>query len=374
VALKPLRFIHSPFSANIASSKNIMANKENQHYVPKFYLRFFSQENNLKEIGIYNIVSGFSFDKAPIKGQAYKPYFYGKDLTIEEWLSKSENITSFFFKDIIAHSSLPPNSINYKEPLLKFVLLFELRNPVEAENFEDSFNLFIAKFPDITKIPPDYKIKFNNPALIKLSLLDKALACCKDLKLKLLLNGTSKPFITSDNPMIKYNQFLERHKYYAGICGFGTKGLQIFIPISCGHMLVFYDSSIYKIGNKKDNAVFIVEENDIDQLNLLQCLNAYQIVFYNHFTNSDYIRKLMDKASKYQKPNQAIIEEVDNPKLYGIPNQKKGSRLIMHQVSELRVNLQLRFIKEISAAKTLSIDKTQYQMRDKALEILKYWR
>jgi len=78
----------------------IMTTKKNQHFVPKFYLRNFSYEMNNKEIGIYNINTGFSYNKAPIKGQAYKSYFYGKDNDVEDKLSKAEGFTSFIFKKI----------------------------------------------------------------------------------------------------------------------------------------------------------------------------------------------------------------------------------------------------------------------------------
>jgi hypothetical protein len=350
-----------------------MAIQENQHYVPKLYLRLFSNENCLKDIGIFNINTGFSFDKASIKGQAYKSFFYGKDLTVEKELSKIENYTSICFNDIIGNNSLPPKSINYKNILLKFVLLFELRNPVGAQNLEDSMNLLINKFPNFPKIPDGYKIKIDNPVLILMSLWDKTLDCCKDLQIKLLINKTSVPFITSDNPMIKYNQFLERHKYIAGITGLGTRGLQIFFPISSAHMLIFYDSTTYKIGNKRDDNVFVTKEIEIDQLNMLQCMNSNQIVFYNHFTNSAYVRKLFDKTSNFQRPNKPIIEEVTNFKPFWGTNQKKDANFLMHRITEIRINLQLNFIKELSAAKSLSIDKTKYQIREKALEPLMRW-
>jgi hypothetical protein len=350
-----------------------MSIQENQHYVPKFYLRCFSNQNNPKEIGIYNIKTGFSFEKAPIKGQAYKPYFYGKDLSVENWLGKLENLTSFCFNGIIKHCSFPSKSINYKDLLLKFVLLFELRNPVGAQNMEDSFNLLAKHIPDFPKLPEGTKIKITDPVLIWLSVGDKAFACCKDLQLKLLLNYTTVPFISSDNPKIKYNQFLERHNYPAGIVGLGSRGLQIFFPISSALMLVFYDNTTYKIGNKKEDNIRIVDEKEIDQLNLLQCLNANEIIFYNNFTNSAYIQKLMGKTSNFKKPNKPVIEEAENYIPFEGTNNDKISKLLIHRITESRINLQLKFIKELSVAKLLTIDKKQFQIREKARVPLLQW-
>lgn len=349
-----------------------MASKENQHYVPKFYLRNFSWENNLKEIGVYNVVTGFHFDRAALKKQTCKPYFYGKDLTIEDHLSKLESINAFFFKDIITHDSLPPNSIDYKKPLLKFILLFELRNPVAADNFEESINALAHKMPNVTKLPADAYIKIPDTVIFTLSILEKAVDYCMDLNVKLLSNRSNVPFITCDNPLIKYNQYLERHKFFGGSTGYGSKGLQLFIPISPFHTLVFYDSSIYKIGNKKEYTVQINSEIDVHQLNLLQCLNANEIIFYNHFINDIYIESLLKESLKYPRPNKVKVEE--NPQKLGVSAPKKDSEYLIHWITECRINLKLDFIKELSVAKLKHIDKTKYQMRKKFLEKIKYWR
>jgi hypothetical protein len=347
-----------------------MSKKENQHYVPKFYLRNFSWENNLKEIGIYNVVNNFHFERAPIKSQACRPYFYDSDSTIENSLSKLENVNTFFFKDIIAHNSLPPKSISFKEPLLKFILLFELRNPVAAENFEQSINAYIQKLPNLTNIPSGSYLKIPKAVIFQLSLLEKAVDCCSDLNVKLLCNITNVPFITSDNPVIKYNQFLERHKFFGGITGYGTKGLQFFLPISPIHIIVFYDSSVYKLGNKKETTIAIKSDFDVHQLNLLQCLNVNQTIFYNHNININYIVNLCNESLKYQKPNKVKFES--NPSHIGIQEPKLDSEYLIHWITECRIKLKLDFVKELSVAKLAKIDNTQYQMRPKFLEKIKY--
>lgn len=341
----------------------------NQHYIPKFYLRNFSWQNNLKEIGIYNVVNGFHFDRAALKNQACKPYFYGKDLAVEDFLSKHEDVNAFIFKDIITYGSLPPNSIDFKKPLLYFILLFELRNPVAAVNFEESINALVHKMPAITKLPTATKIKISDAVIFSLSMLDKAVDYCMDLNVKLLINCSNIPFITSDNPLIKYNQYLERNKFPIGSIGYGTKGLQLFIPISPLYSLVFYDSSIYKVGNKKGNTVVINSDNDVLQLNLLQCLNANEIIFYNEFINYKQIEHLLKESLKYPKPNKVRIE--GNPQKFGISVPKKDTEYLIHWITECRINLKLDFIKELSVAKLKQVDKTNYQMREKFLRKIK---
>ena len=64
------------------------SDKKNQHFVPKFYLRNFSFQNNGNELGIFNTKTEFYFKNAPIKAQGSKTFFYGHDGIIEERLSK----------------------------------------------------------------------------------------------------------------------------------------------------------------------------------------------------------------------------------------------------------------------------------------------
>lgn len=52
-----------------------MADKENQHFVPQYYFRFFSKDQ--KSVSLLRIINGTVVETAPIKGQASKSYFYG---------------------------------------------------------------------------------------------------------------------------------------------------------------------------------------------------------------------------------------------------------------------------------------------------------
>ena len=92
----------------------------------------------------------------------------------------------------------------------------------------------------------------------------------RDLDVKILINKSNIPFITSDNPIVKYNQFLEERKWNGSKTGFGLVGLQIFVPLNQYITLIFYDSSIYKIGNRKQIKIEINRNDEIQQLNLLQ--------------------------------------------------------------------------------------------------------
>jgi hypothetical protein len=102
-----------------------------------------------------------------------------------------------------------------------------------------------------------------------------------DLCFKLVINKTKEPFITSDHPVVLYNQFLEPRKKYGNNTGLACKGLEIFLPISPRHLLIFFDPDVYKVENKSNVSVDITADADVKALNLLQCISADKNLYFN---------------------------------------------------------------------------------------------
>ena len=85
-----------------------------------------------------------------------------------------------------------------------------------------------------------------------------------------IANKTSKPFITSDNPTIKYNSVSENYEWLTS--SFVSSGLQIFLPLSPKLVLFFYDPKTYNVKTDIDDIILIEKESEVFQLNLLQVL------------------------------------------------------------------------------------------------------
>ncbi|MGP8213984.1 MAG: DUF4238 domain-containing protein [Bacteroidia bacterium] len=100
-------------------------------------------------------------------------------------------------------------------------------------------------------------------AALNLQSLVSSLEVATDLACKLIINNSDISFITCDNPVIRYNQFLEKRKFPGGREGLAIKGLQIFYPICPSLALLFYDNRVYKIGYKKQQSVVTSNSNDI---------------------------------------------------------------------------------------------------------------
>ncbi len=162
-----------------------MSNKKDQHYVPKFYLRRFSFINNQKEIGLFNTKTEFFRQQAPLKGQAYKPYLYGRDGELEDILSKLEGGFAKLIRNITINSELPTINSNEYEELLSFVVISILRNVMISNNLIQSFNnMGQAIYGDRNGYDEERKwfnIENEKAVIMSLSHVDKVLKYVKDL-------------------------------------------------------------------------------------------------------------------------------------------------------------------------------------------------
>lgn len=221
------------------------------------YIRNFSYQNNKKQIGILNINNQQFFQTAKLKTQGSKNFFYGYDGIIEDGLANIEGLLSKTLNHIIETREIPKKKSTEHFELLLFVTLTDLRNPVEVERIKNELQEIRNNLKNLC---PDVDLnKFvPNPSqdeIVKV-LLSKSVKMAKtisDLDYKLLINKTNKPFISSDFPIVKYNQFFEQAKWQHSKTGYGIVGLQIFIPLNSELMVVFFDSGIYKVGDKKRN-------------------------------------------------------------------------------------------------------------------------
>ena len=106
--------------------------KANQHYIPKFYLRYFSYLNNKKQIGLFNTKNEFFIKDAKLKSQASKKYFYGKDGVIEDFYQSLENILAPLISRFIKEEKLPIQFSSEQSDMLHFLFTMESRNPMRV--------------------------------------------------------------------------------------------------------------------------------------------------------------------------------------------------------------------------------------------------
>lgn len=347
-----------------------MTEKKNQHYIPKFYLRKFSVENNEKQIGVFNIDNKIFIQRGKLKSQGSKNFFYGQDGKIEDHLSDIEGHLATTLKDLIADKNIPSKLSHSHINLLLFIVLTDLRNPVRISLMLNTFDQVRNHIQtlDPNTNPDKFVPNLTHEEAVKMSLgnIMEVLPEIMDLEYKILYNTTNKPFITSDFPIVKYNQYLELKKWIGTKSGYGLDGLQIFIPITPDLSLVFFDSAIYKVGDKKQKIIEITIDKDVDNLNILQFVNCLGTIYFNEKANENYIRHLDSLATKFTRANSAKTslsylykEGVDTDSLIeaGKPN------LIVMGSTDVETKLKLSFMKVHSKGQAKKLNKSMGQIR-----------
>lgn len=276
---------------------------KNQHYLPQFYLRKFSILSEGKQIGLYNINTNFYYPNAGIKNQASKNFYYGKDGKIEKALSEIEYGYANVLSTIINEQIIPEYNTKEYISLLGLTILTKLRNPLFVENIKESQNYMNE---GVYEFLPNNNEKRHQETLSALfGMIPYVTRVCADLDSKLLVNKTNIPFLISDNPIVSYNQFLEKKEIPLWKSAYGSIGIQIFFPISPNLCVLIYDPEVYIVGkNNNLKSLEIKDINEINQINMMQFLNCTSQVFFNERVSEGYVKSLHQKALKYNKANQ----------------------------------------------------------------------
>ena len=305
-------------------------NNKYHHYVPKFYLRNFSE--NGKSIGGYVLKDRIFVAHVPIKDICGRDYLYGEDLKLEKWFGKLESKWAVILKKIITQVSL---SLSNEELafLYMFIYLTDARNSFIADSANDMTTKtaqLIAKISrDHGRInATDEEIKhlkyFSRiPNLPAIQCMPKIINIMMDLKLLLLHNTTSRMFITSDYPVVKYNYLFVARNYHRNY-GFGQVGTQIYIPISRDLCILLFDSDVYNIND--NNLVLKINAPDqIAELNRLFASNSKRAVyFYNtarEWVIEQYVKGKKDTSTSFGNQileNRAgeFIIQTSNPSIF----------------------------------------------------------
>lgn len=300
-----------------------MGSRKEHHFLPRFYLKHFSIGQKDVHVRLYNINTSFYFDHAAISDQAKKKYLYGKDDIMESQLEELEGQSASVIKAIIEEDKLPSSPADLLQ-LGKFILYQQARTVRNGQVMNDMFNsLSQGMFGEET---PESEMTITE----MLQLMGKRLPYLAHLDYKLLVNDTPTPFITSDNPVILYNQMMES-KRHPTPGAWANMGLQVFFPISPDHLVYIHDSYNYFTGNGTNPLVITnITERDVVQLNTLQFLNCGELLFFDdHFDKANaetLICKSQDIRKKLWKP-----QHVNSGPYHWV------------EIGQPRINLQLSF-------------------------------
>lgn len=319
-----------------------MTKKKRHHYIPRFYLKRFSINNDCKVLGLYNLNNKKFIQNAPLKSQAYENFLYGEDDEIENALAQMEGNTAKMFHYWTEEKLLypPPTESNGFKLLKRFILYQAFRTPKSGENAMDTLNDSLKKILKEFKKDLWDKIKegtltHENPVLLSLLHSAEYEHLLNYLECKFVVNLSLLSFVTSDSPVVFYNQLMEKAESYMGATGLATKGLQIFYPIHPRLMICLYDPKIYNLGSDTEGCCSTESVTEIHQLNGLQFINCKSQIFFNDYISEEYIKELSNHYEDY-KGKEIKINQIIN----------RDSKKYFYLSSEdAKINLELDFFK-----------------------------
>jgi hypothetical protein len=211
----------------------------------------------------------------------------------------------------------------------------------------------------------DMSVSLDNAPAQALSGAAVSLPIMSDLAIKVLRNRTRQPFITSDNPTIFYNQFLEHRNPRASNTGLSCKGLQIFLPLNPQLLLVFYDERVYWMGSRK-LFVDVVACDDVFAFNVLQAAQASEHLYFNDEVSAEYVQSIVTRAMPFRRTETTRIME---PQLTADPGGGPGT-LLHSQHVDIRTSLRLATIGLTDHARQYKLGSRLVQVRNPRLRSL----
>jgi len=288
---------------------DLITEKEKQHYVPRFYLKFFSDNN--KSVGMYRFPERRIIPHASIYDNFNISFFYGEDGKMEDAFAEFEGKWDTIIKKIINTRTLPSSD----EEVLLLRLLFLLqsaRTKYKGEEIEDYYTklfLRILSYKDYDlycKIKGKFKIKRKYPTLPYIEAALTIVPQTYDLKIGIIINESNVDFITSDNPVIFCNQLFEVKRLKRGF-GFANIGIQFLLPISPKILLCMYDSDVYDL-----KLSLTTHSSKIKKINSMIVNNSFESIVFKYYKDSpnfiDYITRIANKKA-IEKTSQEIPKD-----------------------------------------------------------------
>jgi hypothetical protein len=294
-----------------------MSMVKKQHYVPRFYLKYFT--NTDSKVFVYDKHNDKVFETA-VDNIACENYFYDSD-KFESDILEEQFLEKFY------------SSIESEFAPFYFDFISKIGSQAEFEiskEDKNAFSNFLAFQIERTK---EYReISSQLTFTLKDQLLERGVSeqqltnwgfdinniDPKDLHIESILlggemrqifseifeqhiwilceNNTNLPFITSDNPIAKIANVQNEHRSYGG---FASKGIEIIFPLNSKYLLAICEREFFKKLEVIENKRLII--NDVDQIkyyNILEITESYRQVFSceNYFKNIAELKKIYPES------------------------------------------------------------------------------
>jgi hypothetical protein len=266
-----------------------MPDFKKHHFVPQFYLRGFSLDAS--SVGSFQVRNRIFIPRASIRGQCQRSFLYGKDSGVENILGELETEIAPFLKELAKAKRFTWPSSSYVK-LLTYLHFQIYRTPKSGEAMDAMATMLMREaFREGPGIPTEVSanidrasLKSGNPTLHSMSLSAGMTPLLFDLEPRLLANESSVEFITSDCPVVKFNQWCQDIKFM-GVTGLASRGLQIIFPINPRLLLLLFDPDTYSVGGRGSGILTVNSSFEVEGLNALQLTGCENSIYFTG--NSD---------------------------------------------------------------------------------------
>lgn len=264
-----------------------MADRKNQHFVPRAVLKPWTLNCEGRAIHLYNIRADRGIPNAPVKSQCSRDYFYGSDLRLETWLGHGEGVYAEAVRRLPSSNS--EDIRLYLDILKQFTLLQMIRTErslaEEARMLREMYDhVFHGVLPDGERFPTHEEIVRD-----AIERWHKSKHSLEDLKGVLVVNDSAVPFVVTDDPAVHTNK-LHIHKLGSANFGIQQSGMILTMPISPGIAVLFYDGHVYTCPGKTGPKLRITSDSDAKAFNELQYLKANENIYFGDWGQLQAIR------------------------------------------------------------------------------------
>ena len=362
--------------------------KLRQHYVPKFYLRNFSENN--KSIGLYRFKEKKIIKQGSIRDILQKKYYYGKNPYVENKLANYEGKWSDIISYIIETESLPIDAKNLI--LLRyFILISSARTQKRGDEINKYYTSLMKKLLEIAdpeffeslKIAENdrFSMRMEFPSLSFIDAAGQILPLVIDLKLELLINKSNIDYVTSDNPTVFYNQLFQFKNLSRGF-GWGEYGIQFIIPISPKIAICMYDGKVYNLRKRIFNS-----SKQINKLNELFLNNSDELIVFMYGEDDkvkeeklSYINRLVKKRRQVSVKNEdsnlinfsnkQVVGKYDLSDIFKIKKKYKDMIISKHNKDEIEKKVNTEVEKLVAKMQSMPEDELKILLENKKSELI----
>lgn len=316
-----------------------MADKKNQHYVPRVHLRPFSINCKGLAINLFNLDRMKAIPNAAVKHQCSGDYFYGQDEQLEKAINSIENP----YGEVVRRLAGDRAAIGPRERIAikRFIYLQYLRTEAASRKASEMFYA-MRDLPGSDIPMPSFREAIKEAVQIGMSLFAETMHIVDDMKLCIIRNRTGLPFVTSDDPAVLTNRLhIQRPVGRRRSFGASSAGAVYVLPLTSKLCALLYDGAVYTVDHRA-HWVDAAREADIEAINEHQFLNCMANIYFRDWGGRDRVlagaqSALPRRPARRHTVVHAILDETtkwgEHYAVRPVNDIRSGEKVLVHVAS-----------------------------------------